>query len=356
MIDYLAAALPDPFGQAVGGGEVCKIDEHGEVQWVARCKKDVRGSWDGSLRVRNLMAEETVSAGIAGGKRRKSGLEIDGNPAKFVHGHNLFGTSDLAELVKEAVSAVARALHTFPVGPEQVAGFDFGEGTISRIDLTGSWLLPCPGDVLPFLDAMRESVFCPYRGRGTFANNDPGTLYYGYSEKGKRAKDWQLKLYSKGRELAKRPLPERALAVPGLLDDVNRTVRVELTLRGAELKRLGLSKVKDWTETTAAKVWQSYVDRLDVREVAMKTSDQLAGLLKPRHFDALQSWEAGNDLRIGRSRGSWYRLRKELLALAKVDIAIPVPKSNVVPLKRIVVAELAPRPAWADDLTTALAA
>jgi len=352
MVDYLKVEAPDPFGQLIHGGEIAKIDPDGEIEWLTRCKRDVRGSWSGSMRVRNLMADETVGAGLGLQLLKRSGLELDGNPAKFLNGHNLFGTDRPGELVTRTVERVGEAL--FP-------GFSLGEydpssAVISRIDITGSWVLDRAEDVLPFLDAMRETVFCPYRGKGVRASNDPGTLYYGYSEQGKRAKDWQLKLYSKGREISKRPLPPQAYTIPGLLDEVNRTVRVELTLRTAELKRLGLRRVGDWKPETAGEVWRSYVDRLDFTEVSVCNSQDFAGHLKPRHLDALASWKAGNDLRNGRSHASFYRLRKELRELAGVDIANPVPKSNVVPLRRVVVATPALRPQWADQLTEALRA
>ena len=186
--------------------------------------------------------------------------------------------------------------------------------------------------------------------------NDVGTLYYGRTEKGKRAKDWQLKLYSKGRDIAVHRLPDPAYLVPGLVDDVNRTVRVELTLRSAELKRLGMLAIGDWTAEKAAEIWRRYVDKLDFGESAMMTRDvvDLAGSLTPRELDAVAAWRAGNDLRAGRSRATYYKLRKRLKDAAGIDIATSVPRSNVVPLRRIVTASPALRPHWADDLDATL--
>jgi hypothetical protein len=210
--------------------------------------------------------------------------------------------------------------------------------------------------VKPFLTAMEERVWCPYRGRGVM---DAGgsTLYFGRTDKGKRAKDWALKLYWKGPEIVAHPLPQPAYGVAGLLDDVNRWVRVELTLRTPELKRLGMTKVGHWTAAKVREIWEAYVAKLDVSDAGVRLDvADLASLgLKARHVDALAAWMAGNDLRAGRSRVTFHRLRKDLKALTGHDIANVPPKSNVVPLRRIIMASPVGRPAWADDLTAALA-
>jgi hypothetical protein len=202
---------------------------------------------------------------------------------------------------------------------------------------------------------MEERVWCPYRGKGVM--NDVGSLYYGLVDKGKRAKDWQLKLYSKGLDIGVHKLPLPAYSVPGLLDEVNRTLRVELTLRTAELKRLGLIRVGDWTPERVAEVWRSYVAKLDLGEATLNLDTlDLAELgLKPRLVNALAAWKSGVDLRAIHPDRTFRRLRSELKAATGHDIALRCPKSNVVPLRRLVAAVEAPsRPIWADALTEIL--
>jgi hypothetical protein len=202
---------------------------------------------------------------------------------------------------------------------------------------------------------MEESVWCPYRGRGVL---DAGgsTLYYGRTAKGKRAKDWALKLYWKGPEITVHPLPRPAYSVPGLLDEVNRTIRVELTLRTAELKRLGMRKVGQWTPARVREIWEEYVSKLNFQKVVVNldTADLGSLGLKARHVHALAAWRAGNDLRAGMSERSFRRLRKELLDETGFDIRLNFPRSNVVPLRRVVAIEAAPAPKWAPHLTAAL--
>lgn len=294
-----------------------------------------------------------VSGGLVEGRIKQRGLELSGNPAKFVQGHNLFGSDDPALVLDAAVRKLACSI--LPEGQSADGlSVDVNEAVISRIDLTASWILDRESDVLPFLRAMEERVWVPYRGRGV--QSHPGTLYYGYASKGKRAKDWQLKLYAKGLEVAHRPLPGVAMQVPGLLDEVNRTVRVELTLRTRELKRLGLRRVGDWTPEKVGEVWRSYVDRLDFGDAKMSldVTDLAALGIKPRLIDTIASWKAGNDMRAGRSATTFKRLRKEIREATGYDIASPMPKSNVVPLRRVIEARPALYPVWADQLTAAL--
>jgi len=369
MVDFLTVEMPDPFGFNINGGEVVKVAEDGVVEWSTLCKKTVKGSWDSSIVVRNVadcdyvdLEDDNkeyvklpgfVSGGLIEDRVKRRGLELSGNPAKFVQGHNLFGTDDPSLVLESALRKLVGSMFHGPQVAERYS-FNIAEARISRIDLTASWLLPREGDVLPFLRALEERVWCPYRGRGVQA--DPGTLYYGLAQKGKRAKDWQLKIYSKGMEVGRRPLPGFAMEVPGLLDEVNRTVRVELTLRTRELKRLGLRCVGDWNREKVAEVWRSYVDRLDFGDVTMTLDNtDLAELgIKPRLLDAISSWKAGNDMRAGRSKASFYRIRKEVREATGFDIASPVPKSNVVPLRRVIEAKPALYPVWADQLTAAL--
>jgi hypothetical protein len=359
MIDWLSVEVPDSIGRPVNAGHVLKLSAAGNVEWSTAARLPVEGSWSSNMMFRCPGAEATDakrdehSPHHHSFTRLKSGLEISGNPAKFLMGHNLFGCADAISLLGRVVKKAAPAI--WPGEQFNLAQFDLGEAPISRIDLTDSWVVDRPSEVLPFLGAMGERVFCPYRGRGVL-DGGGSTLYYGRTDKGKRAKDWTLKLYSKGHEIGVHPLPLPAYTVPGLLDDVNRTIRVELTLRTAELKRIGLTTVGDWTPDVCRAVWEAYVAKLDFGEdtLNLDTLDLAELGLKPRHVAFLGAWKAGNDLRSCMSKTAFYRLRNELKDLTGYDIALRCPKSNVVPLQRVIRAGLAGRPVWADALTDAL--
>jgi II/X family phage/plasmid replication protein len=358
MIDWLSVEVADTVGLPVNAGHVMSVDQDGQLEWSSPKRLNVGGSWSSNMTFRSVCAsaaDESLHPAqwqLGRSAKRQSGLEVSGNPAKFLQGHNLFGSDDVQQLLGATIAKAAPA-----VWPElgAVPELDLGNAIISRIDLTGSWILERETDVLPYLQAMEESAWCPYRGRGVM-DRGGSTLYFGRTDKGKRAKDWALKLYWKGREVTAHPLPQPAYVVPGLLDDLNRTIRVELTLRTPELKRLGLQKVGQWTAATVREIWEAYVAKLEFGEATVNLDAQSLKQfgLKPRQATALAAWKSGTDLREVMVPSSFRRLRAELKAATGYDIATLCPKSNVVPLRRIVVAREAGRPAWADALTEAL--
>jgi II/X family phage/plasmid replication protein len=356
MVDWITAETPDPVGIPVNDGQLMRVSRTGQIEWTTPARLDVEGSWSSNMTFRGAGAEYSDDVHPARrelglGVVKQSGLVVSGNPAKFLNGHNLFGSADVTDLLAKTIAKAKNAIwpDLFENPELNVSGAE-----LSRLDLTGSFLLDHEADALPCLRAMEESVWCPYRGRGML---DGSTLYYGRVKKGGRAKDWGLKLYWKGREVTAHPIPRPAYEVPGLLDELNRTIRVELTLRRAELKRLGLQKVGDWTPAKVREIWEAYVAKLDLQKVVVNFDTvDLGNLgLKPRHVHALAAWRAGNDLRVGTSKCTFYRLRRELLKETGFDIALPfTSKSNVVPFRRLVGLSTAPRPSWADELTAVL--
>lgn len=362
MCDWISAEVPDRVGLPVNSGQVMRVDRDGQIEWTTPTRLSVEGSHSSNMTFRAVGASaaddsrDRASWELRPGER-DSGLEVSGNPAKFLRGHNLFGSSDVAELL---LATVAKAKDAIWPDLFEEPEIDVSDALLSRIDLTGSWLLERESDVLPVLRAMEETVWVPYRGRGVM-DRGGSTLYYGRAEKNERSKDWALKLYWKGPEVTAHPLPRPAYSVPGVLDDLNRTIRVELTLRTAELKRLGLRKVGHWTPAKVREIWEAYVSKLNLEKAPrVLVNLDAADLsqypdLKPRHILALSAWRAGTDLRQTMPERTFYRLRKEIDHLTSWDIANPRPKSNVVPLLRVVtLTQPAQVPSWADDLTAAL--
>jgi II/X family phage/plasmid replication protein len=336
MVDWLTVEIPCRLPGPIMGGYVAKWKEDGEIEWQTMSRKVLEGSWSSKINVRAVSPEL---------------LEISGNVAKFLQGHNLFGPSDPGVLLRRFLEVVQPVLW-----PDGMPEFDIDAGSISRIDVTDGLLLDRPADVLSFLKAAEERGNCPYRGRGVFKGE--GTLVYGDAT-GKRAKAWQLTLYSKGLEVAKRPLPEPMLTFPGVLDWVNRLLRVEVRLRTAELKRMARRRVGDWAPVegqgcAATAAWSEKVGRIAFMEGTVMEGNEMVGV-KPRLVMAYRAWAAGDDLRQALTKASFYRLRRELLDQFGVDISIKAPRSNIVPLRRVITAEPAHRPPWADAVENLLA-
>lgn len=363
MVDWLTVDLPDPVGLPINSGQVLSVSQDGVVEWTTPKRLQVAGSWSSSMTFRAVGCEGhtdehraswELKAASGNGGPEQSPLQISGNPAKFLNGHNLFGSDCPTDLLTRSLD---KARHALWPGLEALPTIDVSQGQISRIDLTASWLLERKEDVLPVLQAIEQSVWCPYRGRGVF---DAGgsTLYFGRTAKGKRAKDWALKLYWKGAEVGVHKLPDPVYCVPAWKEELDRTIRVELTLRTPELKRLDLRSVGQWIPAKVAQIWEAYVGKLDFGQstVNLDTVDLNSLGLKPRHTLALAAWKAGNDMRAAMSRPTFYRLRRELMNETGFDIATRRPSSNVVPLRRLVNLTPALFPRWADQITEALEA
>ena len=143
-----------------------------------------------------------------------------------------------------------------------------------------------------------------------------GTVYWG-----KTSRRWTLKAYCKGDELeaAKHQLSTElaATSVPAFADDL---LRVELTLRGMELKELGLDTVARWCETTPQEMHSGYLAGLQISEGAVINAETLTEL--PGRLQlAYNSWREGHDFRQLLPRSTFYRYRRELLDRG-VDIAL----------------------------------
>jgi II/X family phage/plasmid replication protein len=158
-----------------------------------------------------------------------------------------------------------------------------------------------------------------------------------------------LKAYSKGDEIHAKghqlPLALYDTSLAAFADDL---LRVELQLRGKELKENSLHLAANWGDNTASEVFASYLSRLQISEATMIDSDTLKDV-PPRLQLAYQAWKDGHDLRQTLPRATWYRYRKELMEYG-VDIALQQPgreESNVVPLRVVLHAHPVSVPDWA---------
>lgn len=91
MIDWVTAILPFSSDIKLIGGKMLSIKPDGETEWQTIKSLPVVGSYDSTFYV------------LSHGDGR---IRIHGNPAKFLQGHNLFGTDDLKGLVFETMRKI----------------------------------------------------------------------------------------------------------------------------------------------------------------------------------------------------------------------------------------------------------
>ena len=336
MIDWLTLQVPCTHTTPITGGHVLSLSPEGEVAWKCAKRQAVAGSFSTGLTVRTC----THTADPC------TMLEISGNPVKFFQGHNLWGTDDLASLAMATIEHVTGHLGIDPTASDRAA-WAAGDVQITRTDVTESFHLANMGEVLSWLRSAEQTAHLSHRGRGQLVKGS--TLYFG-----KQSRRWSLKLYAKGQEIrAKGHGQDAILDLPSARDWADRTLRAELTLRSMELKRLGLSHVRDWLPVDGVPLSVTSALLLDrLGNMTMTTTAHLTAeameSLRPALRMAVQAWEAGADLRATLPHRTFYKYRKELLPLG-IDIATMHPKdvSNVVPLHRVLQAVPATVPDWA---------
>jgi II/X family phage/plasmid replication protein len=327
MIDWVTAIVPCWHIERVCGDRLISLTPDGEISWTFDKPCAVVGSHSNTIRVKS---------------HGPNLLLIDGNPAKWLQGHNLFGTDDLNGLMLETLKRLCRILRLYPRLSDYRA-WKNGNYELSRVDATAMWDLPTRGDVRAWIRAVEMQAKSRH-GRPTSRG---GTVYFG-----KNSRRWALKFYSKGDELEARgnghALCEQIQLREMLISYANTKLRGELTLRQMHLKKFGLHKANSWTENTPMDLLQDRIQSLNMADQFSLTPECIEGL-PPRLVLVYESWLQGRDMRQLLPLRTFYRYRKELLERG-IDIGIRQPgqPGNVIPLIRVLRPEaIAPVPSWA---------
>nr|AAN12267.1 truncated putative replication protein [Xanthomonas citri pv. glycines] len=184
MIDWLTMVVPCKHQTPIDGGKVLCVDANGELSWESKKKRRVEGSFGGSIGVATAAHE---------GPDPCTHLWIDGNPAKWFQGHNLWGTDDLHGLAVATIEALVEQLGLTPTDEDRAAWAE-GRIRLTRVDCTESFHLRSRREVLAWLASAEQTAHLANRGRGQLMKGS--TLYFG-----KNSRRWSLKLYSKGQEI-----------------------------------------------------------------------------------------------------------------------------------------------------------
>lgn len=331
MIDWVTCELP-LVHTPLNGGLVCKIDPEGDTEWVTRCRIQVQGSHESSIQVRSVGGD---------GAGEATGLHFSGNPAKFLQGHNVFGSDDLVALMYDTFLVICRALGLAPSLGE-VRAVRQGCYPLSMVDINYSYELPTRADVLSWIRAA-EFKSKTRHGRPQLKG---GTLYWG-----KTSQRWALKVYSKGEEIEapRHRLPEQLESTP-IKQWADNKLRLELRLKKKQLTEHEITQASHMSAATVKSLFSEYVRKIEMKEQMALTTEKRLQL--PQKLQSTYIlWQTGQDLRYTLPRATYYRHRKELLEYG-VDIALArdleqEDRSNVVPLMRVLEAVPVDIPAWA---------
>ncbi|HOY69698.1 MAG TPA: phage/plasmid replication protein, II/X family [Methylotenera sp.] len=325
MIDWVTAIIPCHHGEKIYGGSVASVNLDGEIEWRVEKKQQVRGSNESSINIKSLDPYHIL---------------LDGNPAKWLQGHNIFGSDDLIGLVNAVMQKLIPLLNLTPTVVDLFA-WQNGLYILKRVDCTAMWDLPRIADVRAWLRAA-EMQSKSRHGRPVTTG---GTLYFG-----KNSRRWSVKFYAKGDEIEARghKLSDDLEHRDKLLEWADNMLRGELTLRSIQLKEKGLSEANKWAINTPLEQLITYIESLNMSEQFSITPVNLEGL-PARLVAVYKLWKDGEDLRAMYPKASFYRYRSELLKQG-IDIAIRQPSKpdNIIPLVRVLRPEaIAQVPDWA---------
>ncbi|ECH6751580.1 TPA: phage/plasmid replication protein, II/X family [Salmonella enterica] len=330
MIDWLSATYPCVHNP-LPAGSVVSIDPNGEIEWKTVKGLKVRGSNESEMYVRSQGSD---------GEGRATHIYIDGNPSKFLQGHNVVGSDDLRGL---AVTVYARILAYLNIPHHTQSYFEVLNGNfkIFRADINYMYSLETLEDVRAWLYAAEFKA----KTRHGRATGKGGTVYMG-----KNSRRWSLKFYSKYDEHMggkKGHLIPSQFVYEGLLDWTKNKLRSELVLRSQQLKDINLNLGKSWNNETAKNTFLDYIGKFEMNQNTLLSDKMIREL--PRQLQSTYLlWKQGVCLRDILPHNTFYRHRRDLLIYGvDINFYCESPDSNnVIPLMRILEAKPTEIPAW----------
>lgn len=202
-------------------------------------------------------------------------LLVQGSPYAYLFGQNLYTSNDLCsalhQILPKILQQCAVKQNKVDVRRWMVKNID-----LKRVDLYANFWCPVGVTPLGFIRQIARLVaelgFSTYRFR---------TSFYWAPDKGR---DYQIGFYAKGPQMRQKSSLKDFPAYKSLLSEADNVVRVELRLKAAELRRLGLNKASNWTVDTPRKVFGMFMKKLNILNVTSGkvTSDELDKLPNAR--------------------------------------------------------------------------
>ena len=274
-------------------------------------------------------------------------IEISGNPAKFLQGHNVFGTNDLKYLVAKLMDKLFMMdeLELKPTETEYNMIQD-GYYRLSRVDVNEHFFFPSAQLARAWLRAAGRSANMMFRGAGLFKE---GTLYFT-----PQSRRFVPKIYFKYDEINSKDkshrLPDKLLQIPELVEYAEKSLRFEIKILSTQLNDWMLHLGCNWTSDVATMlINDQFISKLQLSE-NMALDQSILETLPKSLTPVYALWEQGQDLRRFYSKTAFYRWRTKLLEHG-IDISIvkdlDAEPSNIVPMIRYLEAVPMGIPDWA---------
>jgi II/X family phage/plasmid replication protein len=306
MVDWITARVPCTLPGHINGGAVVFIDAAGAVERSTDRRLQVPGSHASTLAVRGCGGE----------------LEISGNPAKWLQGHNVFGSSHPIRLVYHVMRRLVPILDLTPTLNERRA-WVYGDYDLLRVDVTRMYDLGSNAEVVRFLNGAAVVAKGRHQKASAYGSD---TVYIG-----QKSSRLTVKFYNKYQEMMTRGhlLPDTLSPedCAKLLEFVEGQLRYELTLRSKELAERGLRSASAWSSATADRLLDERLGKIELND-ALRLAEDVVQQLPPKLVPVYDAWRAGRDLKQLYAKNTFYRYRRQFLAY-DIDIAEVRPREVV---------------------------
>lgn len=267
--------------------------------------KDIKGVLGSNIKVRTL------------GDHNRNILEVSGNIAKFLQGHNLFGSNDINHYVVKTIKMLSedKKLKIHPTD-EQLLQVKKGNFHITRLDINQNYHLQSSLDVDRWIKVASDKMTMSSYGQ---VKNNNHTLYFGGNSKPKK-----IIFYGKAKEIkANQSLPQQ-LQTPEMLDYANKLLRFEIRLNAHYLNNNYLSEGYCWNTGKVNEIIDTHLSRIRIA-ANIRLADSKLNEIPDAYLSTYFKWKAGVDVKQNLNQSKFYRHRNHLLKYG-VDISTVMPK------------------------------
>lgn len=299
--------------QYLDTGKLILLAPGGEVTLMTDRWADAMGSYEEQIRLKPHPSTPDMTAAA-----RKHDFicapvcfRMQGNPSKFLQGHNVFGPA--ARSLGPAIRDIFRDL---PAGIRPADADDNRWAAVHRmrVDVTTSIRLDSHAAVHEWIQAAQVGTRSKHRQRQAGLAGATTVTWGIGSER------WQIVAYCKACEFEKHR-PRREDIYLDLKDYVEGLLRIELRLHRKELKDRG--------SLDESLIWE-YFDRIEVG-IMKDDIGKAVSELKPSTRKIYLLWHDGHDVSPASGfckRAMFYRYRKEILEATGQDISLPPSKEK----------------------------
>jgi hypothetical protein len=216
-------------------------------------------------------------------------LSIEGSPYAYSYGQNVFTFSSVQRACFGTLQSLSRKLK-FDVSDDTYEQWQDGEIELDRVDLAVNFRLESEEQVYAAIKQLKRQII------EQDCQSNFHTRWVSWSPR--NGKHYNVAAYAKGSQMRVKRAGKVDALYDKLVDECACILRVELRLRGEELRKLNLHLAKGWTAARAREVFKTYFSRLPLLEVMsgpLRTSD-LDNIPKAaRAYYALQSLGVSSD-------------------------------------------------------------